>query len=295
MVGRRASFQRLRGAASAEFALAAVPLLLVGLAVAETGHWLMTRQLVRLALHEAARSGASQHAHPDAIRTAFEQALTPLYVPVGVYGTAQARMRASHDRLWRATGLSPWQIEVLGPASSAYQDFGSASRQHGGRPTISNDYLAEQHARAQARWPQGVGPRSGLDIHQANVLHLQVSYLKRPLTPIVGSVLKAAASVAPVHAQPALAAGMLSIRLDSKMTMQSDPVAWDLPSAGFVSDTGIAPPATSLPPPKPALPSPPSRFLPPDDAGAISRPPPSSVQPPPDDGSDLCGVVLCCA
>jgi len=293
MVNSRVSFQGLRGAATAEFALAAVPLLLVGLAVAETGHWFMTRQLVRLALHEAARAGATQHAHPDAIRAAFEHALTPLYVPAEAYDTPLARMRASHERLWRATGQTPWRIDVAGPPASAYQDFGvSSAGKYGGRPAIVNDYLAEQHSRAQARWSHGIGPQSGLNIHQANVLHLQLRYLTRPLTPIIGSVLKAVAWGAPSHAKPAWAAGLLSMTLDSKMTMQSDPVAWDLSTTGFTSKA-TSPPLS--PPPLPEQRPPATPPLPTDDGGgAISRPPPSKLLPSPNDDTDLCGVVLCC-
>jgi len=298
--------RRLRGAATAEFALAAVPLLLAGLAVAETGHWLMSRQIVRLALHEAARAGATQHGHPDAIRAAFEQALSPLYVPPGAYDTPQARMHASHERLRRTTGQQPWRIHVAGPPAAAYQDFGRSSSQHGGRPSIANDYLAEQHARAQERWPDGVGPRSGLDIHQANVLHLRLTYLKRPLTPIISAVLKTTALVAPAHAKPALEAGLLSITMDSKMSMQSDPVAWNLPGATIVSDHVMPRAPTSSSPPEHAPPQ--DKPLPPDSndlpgAGntfpgvptdTTNKPPPTNAWLPPDDDSNLCGIVLCC-
>jgi len=284
--------RRLRGATTVEFALVAAPLFLAGLTAIEAGHWFMARQVVRLSLHEAARSGATQHAHPDAIRAAFEQALSPLYVPAGAYATPQARMRASHERLWRATGQQAWQIEIVGPSASAYDDFALPSRQHGARPTISNDYLAEQHARA--RWPQGIGPRSGLTIHQANVLHLRLNYLKRPLTPVMAPLLKAAALFAPAHAKPALSAGLLFMRLDSKMTMQSDPVAWDRPGA-----------LTAGPGPVPSVPSPESTVRTDPAAvpwdGATQPGNRTSTAPPPplgdvsgDDDLALCGVVLCC-
>lgn len=293
---------RQRGAATAEFALTAVPLLLAGTAVAEAGHWMMTRQVVRLALHEASRAGAVRHAHPDAIRAAFEDALTPLHSPAGAHGSPLARMHAAHARLARDTGMVPWRVEVLGPPAAAYRDFGRASASHGGRLAIANDYLAEQHARALSRWPRGAGPQSGLDVHDANVLHLRVTYLKRPLTPLVGAVLKAVSFAAPAHAQTAFSAGLLSMRMESRMTMQSDPVAWDLPGGAITGGyNATRPPAHESPPgqgtPAPPLEPPPGNLAP---APPDTRPPPPHGAAPspdpigPDDDRALCGVVLCC-
>jgi len=209
-----------------EFVLVAMPLLLVGLVVVEIGYALMARQVLRLALHEAARAGAVQHGEPHVIASAFAAALTPLFVPAGSYGTPQARMQASHARMQRDAGLPLWRLDILGPPASAYQDFGRTDNQHGGRLAIANDYLAEQHARALQRWPQGAGPQSGLTIFDANVLHLRLTYLRAPLTPLSGALLKVASLAASDAARPALAAGVLPLRLQARMTMQSDPVAW---------------------------------------------------------------------
>jgi len=217
---------RQRGASMVEFVLVALPLLLAGLVVVEIGYALMARQVLRLALHEAARAGVVRHGEPRAIAAAFELALTPLFVPAGSYGSPQARMLASHARMQHDVGLPLWRLDMLGPPASAYQDFGRLDNQHGGRPAIGNDYLAEQHARALQRWPQGTGAQSGLTIFDANVLHLRLTYLRAPLTPLTGALLKVASMAASDAARPALAAGLLPLTLEARMTMQSDPVAW---------------------------------------------------------------------
>jgi len=221
---------RQRGASMVEFVLVALPLLLAGLLVVEIGYALMARQVLRLALHEAARAGVVRHGEPRVIATAFEAALTPLFVPAGSYGSPQARMRASHARVQRRVqhnaGLPLWRLDMLGPSATAHQDFGRPDNRYGARLAIGNDYLAEQHARALQRWPQGAGPQSGLTIFDANVLHLRLTYLREPLTPLTGALLKVASMAASDAARPALAAGLLPLTLEARMTMQSDPVAW---------------------------------------------------------------------
>ena len=311
-----------RGATTAEFALAAIPLLLAGTAIGESGHWLLTRQLVRLALHEAARAAATQHAHPDIVRTAFEAALSPLYVPAGPHASPHARMRASHAAIQRSSGLEPWRIEVLGPPPAAYRDFAQAGHQYGGRSAISNDYLAEQHTRALQRWRHGMGPASGLDIYQANTLHLKLHYLRPPLTPLLGSVLRAVSPLAPSQSRPALASGLLTMTLEVRMMMQSDPVAWELPDqtitggyGGVRGEAGLpswpdqtAPgtvngtPQPDQPAPKPGNDTPPPSepnipIAPnPDQPGDAAPSQPSPIDPStPEQEDPLCGVVLCCS
>src|SRR5690606_17461480 len=67
------------GAGLAEFSVMAVPLLLAGLGAVELAAWLHTRQALSLALLEAARAGVADHARPDGMAAAFEQALLPLF------------------------------------------------------------------------------------------------------------------------------------------------------------------------------------------------------------------------
>jgi len=228
---QRRARARQRGASMVEFVLVAMPLLLAGLVVVEIGYALMARQALRLALHEAARAGAVQHGEPRVIASALEAALTPLYVPAGsssagTDSSPRARMQASHARVQHHAGLALWRLEILAPSASAYQDFGRPNPRYDGRLAIANDYLAEQHERALQNGSGGIGTQSGLTIFEANVLHLRLTYLRTPVAPLTAALLQTASPLASAPARPALAAGLLPLTLEARMTMQSDPLAW---------------------------------------------------------------------
>lgn len=309
---------RQRGAAMLEFTAAALPVLLAGAAALEAARWYAVRQALSLALHEAARAAAVAHAEPRTLHQAFERALRPLFVPPGPHAGAPARMQAEAARLLARTGLQPWQIEVLGPPASAYVDFGRAWPGAAGAPAISNDYLAEQHGQAIARgWPQGRGPASGLTIHEANVLHLRLTYAHAPLLPVTAALLRALApETGRAYADRIWRAGLLPIVAEARMTMQSHPVRWkhgtqrvgtaaadagapaaaggDVPPAGWASDAISVlqprPPGGASPRPGAGQPPPATQPAPGPDAGDAGGQPPGSAM----DGDELCGIALCC-
>src|SRR3546814_17182852 len=103
---RRPPPLRQSGSGAIEFAIIAVPMLLLGFGGTELAQWFYVKQAVSLALLDAARAGITQNARPQAIRQAFETALRPLYPPTSRHSSAQ-RVQALHDRL-RAAGLVPW-------------------------------------------------------------------------------------------------------------------------------------------------------------------------------------------
>lgn len=218
--------------AMAGFAVAAIPLLLAGLLVAETAHWHLTRQVLSLALLEAARAGATAYARPDAIKMAFETALLPLYVPPGANANARARMTAAFRHIERETRLPAWRIDIVQPSPRAFADFSDRTLQVAAAPglaAIRNDYQAEQHDRRKsAGWRQGRGPRSGLTIFQANTLHLRLVYLRTPWVPAIRSLLRGLTFLGwrGTAGADAARAGRLAMVLELSLTMQSHPVHW---------------------------------------------------------------------
>ncbi|OZI74175.1 hypothetical protein [Bordetella genomosp. 12] len=194
---------RHRGQAAIEFTLAILVLLLAASALFEVLQWQRQRQLLYLALIEAARAGSVTHLHPDAMRRAFLAALAPL--------PPQPRHADA-----RAAGLLPWRLEVLQPAEVHYRRHGQ--RQPGlPAPAINNDYQAEQ-ARARPGSPS---------IHEANTLRLRLTYASAPATSLLAALLPGLAPLAGDACQRALlAAGWLAIRLELSMEMHSHPARW---------------------------------------------------------------------
>jgi hypothetical protein len=231
-----------------EFAIMALPLLVAGLLVLETARWHVVRQMLNLALLEAARAGATSHGRPAVMDAAFEQALLPLFHPPGSHGSPQARMRAAFLDVTRQTGLLPWRIDVVSPSARAFDDFRDAGLRVDiapGLPVIRNDYQAEQHARRRGLgWPGGRGPASGLTIFDANTLQLRLTYIHRPLVPGAGAILRTLARAAPGY-DAALGAGMLTFVMQLALPMQSHPVQW----SGLAAAPGARPGATSAPRP----------------------------------------------
>ncbi|CAP42143.1 unnamed protein product [Bordetella petrii] len=207
---RRGMPRRSRGAALLEFALAAPPLLLLGVLAAEAVHWHLARQLAYVALLDAARAGAAQHGQPAAIARAYKQALQPFARTDGA-----------------TAGMPPWRIEVLQPGAAAFQAHarpGLKVAGVSGRRAVSNDYQAEQHA---ARGAMAGGPT----IFDANTLHLRLTALHRPLAPITRALLRQMGRPAGSCAQRALQSGLLALQLELRIEMQSHPVDWHAPPA----------------------------------------------------------------
>ena len=230
------------GSSMIEVAVIAVPLLMVGLGSVEIAQWFFTKQAVSLALLEAARAGSTEHADPNAIKTAFEHALTPLYARQSKAHSRQALNDAFEQR-HAQTGMAPWQIEVLSPSPRAFQDFADPAlsiKKAAGLAVINNDYLLEQDQRRRAMgWSNGQGAASGLTIFQANTLVLRLTYLHEPVLPGMKSLVRMLAPAAHSYGQRAMGTGgYLPLRQEIALIMQSHPANWpSLPSGKVITET----------------------------------------------------------
>src|SRR5690625_3250510 len=219
------------GSGLAGFAVAALPVLFLGLGSAEVAHWFFTRQAISLALLEAGRAAITDHNRPEGIIRAFEHALLPLYGTRGNSGNSSnssdtgsrhSIRRLQHALAQRQYALSdaPWQIDVLSPSAAAWRDFADSTlRIDGarGRAAINNHYLAEQDQRYRTRgWPEGRGPVSGQTVFEANTLVMRLTWPHRPRLPLAVPILRAMGRATGSYQQRALAAGFSPMARDRK-------------------------------------------------------------------------------
>lgn len=220
---------RQRGAGLIEFSIVAIPILLIGLGSIEIAQWFHVKQMVSIALLQAARAGITQHARPQAMETAFELALQPLYAASG--HSAGDRLQRALNRRKHITGLPAWQMQIINPTPAAFHDFVDARlaiTRETGLAAINNNYQAEQDHRYRAQGHlQGLGPRSGLSIYQANVLALRVTYLHEPVLPGMKALMRLLSKQTGSYSDQAMArGGYLPISQELELTMQSHPVDW---------------------------------------------------------------------
>lgn len=212
---------RQRGSALAEFSIVAMALLCLGLILPEAAHWHTTRQVLHLALMEAARAGATDHGRPAQIARAFEIGLLPLHVTAQGPQAAQQKLRRKQEKLRARTGLLPWRIEVLSPDAQAFRGHTSPSLVVPGARglrAINNHYQRLQHENA-------ITP-AATSIFEANTLSLRLTYLHEPLIPMWRVLLKSLGKSGPNYVEQAFARGTLPIRVRLDMDMQSHPVDW---------------------------------------------------------------------
>lgn len=194
--------RRQAGQALPEFLLSGLLVLWLGSALYETLQWRQQREVLYLALAEAARAGSRQHLDPQAMAQAFEAGLRPL-----------APRRAA---ALAASGLPRWRLEVLQPSAVHYRLHGR-TRPGAPSPAIRHDRQPEQHRLRP-------GPPT---IFAANTLRLRLTYASRPATPWLAALLPALASWSADPCRRALlAAGWLPQRLELAIEMQSHAQRW---------------------------------------------------------------------
>jgi RHS repeat-associated protein len=160
--------RRQQGAAIVEAVIALPILLAVILCAIQFGLVYEAKATLNHASLQAARAGAVANARPDEIRRGLARGLAPLYSPESsLQGVATTVARINAGLLTDA------RIRILNPTREAFTDFGE---EVAGVREIPNDRL---HTRSTA-----IGPASALNIQDANILKVEVTYgyeLKVPL------------------------------------------------------------------------------------------------------------------
>jgi hypothetical protein len=218
------------GAAIVEFVIIVFPLLLGAMLVVEAARWQNVREVCQLALLEAARAGSTNHLRPAAITAAFEDAMTPLFVPAGRFPNASARMQHAWQAIARESRSPAWRIEVLEPSAQAFARYADPRlrvKGAGRRRIVRNDYQAEAYKKTMSGDTASGGP-DGPTIFDANTLRLTLTYLHRPLFPPLRALLKFLGDSHGNRGEQAMArAGLLPITIELAIEMQSHPVQWN--------------------------------------------------------------------
>ena len=155
--------------------IVALPILwlVIGLAI-ELSFLFETKAALNHAALQSARAGMVANAAPSALVNGLARGLLPLFSPEpGLAGAAEALAeKALPDVLVFA------RIRVLNPTRAAFADFGETV---GGERQIPNDEL---HRRSTA-----TGGSSGINIQDANLLKLEVTYGAESKVPGLGTLL----------------------------------------------------------------------------------------------------------
>lgn len=174
VTGAKGRGHRQWGAAIVEATIALPLLIVVILAAVQFGFVYQAKATLNHAALQAARAGAVSNATPDAIRRGLAQGLAPLRSPdASLRGVAEAAARTEGELLTDA------RIRILNPTREAFDDF---AVEVDGVRELPNDRL---HVRDTQP-----GASGGLNVQDANLLRVEVTYGYELKVPLVGGLLR---------------------------------------------------------------------------------------------------------
>jgi hypothetical protein len=170
----------------AEFIIIAPALLFVCFAIVQFVLLYQAKSTLDAAVLEAAREGAVNNGSMKAMRAGLARGLTPIYARrADADGVSAALARAESD----AVNFSI--ITVLNPTAAAVRDFS--------QPRIyadpSNPVIEIPNDSLMYRDSNALGPTSGMNIQDANLLKIHVHYCYNMYVPLVNKVLYYAVNV----------------------------------------------------------------------------------------------------
>ena len=180
-----------RGSSMVETLIALPVLLLIGLGVVQWAFIYQAKTTLNYATFMAARAGAVDHADEGTIKEALARSLVPLYSPdKTVEGLAKAYAQALADVNNVPIDLndislgetatkffSPTTIRILNPTQEAFEDF----------HTDKDKKILPNFRLWQAKTEKG--PKSKINIQDANLLKIEVVYQYKLKVPYVGRII----------------------------------------------------------------------------------------------------------
>ncbi|WP_416394978.1 polymorphic toxin-type HINT domain-containing protein [Allohahella sp. A8] len=179
-----------RGAGVIEFWVACLALLPLVLGGTQAALVYNAKTILNQATFEAARIGAVQHGVPAPMQEELARRMASLYGPTQDHTSftqayAKALVDINTPALPGQRIGSGTQLRVLNPTQEAFQDFGS---EIDGQKQIPNHHLKRRGTE--------VGSRSKVNIQDANLLKIEVTYGYKLSVPIIAPLIGAVMQVA---------------------------------------------------------------------------------------------------
>lgn len=170
---------RQRGMAVLELAVVGPLLTMLGLTIIQYGMMFFAKNQINHGAFMAARAGSVGNASLNDVRSAYEQALVPMYGGGQNVVELDAALTKAKADIARHT-----RIEMLNPTAESFADWNDEQLQKslntGTKRVISNRNLAFKN--------QAIGATSGQTIQDANLIKLRITHGYKPVVPIVGSI-----------------------------------------------------------------------------------------------------------
>lgn len=177
---------RQRGAALVEAAIALPILIVVILAAIQFGFVYQAKATLNHAALQAARAGAVRNGEPAALRRGLANGLAPLSSPdSSLQGAAEAVARIEAELVTDA------RIRILNPTRESFDDFATDVE---GRRELPNERLQTRSTEA--------GSRGGLNIQDANLLRVEITYGYELKVPLVNGFLSRLSLLAARQSDP---------------------------------------------------------------------------------------------
>lgn len=209
----------MRGATLVELTVVLPLLLLVTMIILHSGLYFYARNLVNHATFMAGRAGIVQNASRAAMRTAYVNALIPLYGG----GLNNVEIQAARDKAANDVSLMEGIvggpiIDVLNPSKLSFDDWSDPNLFVPDLPGRAIPNAGLEFAST------AIKPLSRQSIQDANLLRIRVIHLYEPKVPLVMAMYQALISPADPRLAAAVNAGRLPIVVYATLQMQSDPV-----------------------------------------------------------------------
>lgn len=167
-----------RGQAMVEYLIILPTMLLLVMGAIQFGLLYQIKSQVNFATFAAARQGALKNGNSTAIKDAFAAGMTPIFTPrPDVSGLLRGRAVGAIE----AFNPLVTKIERINPPESVKQDFAVDDPEDSTKRIVPNDNLQYRST--------NVGANSSINIQDANILKIRVTYCAKLIVPVANAVI----------------------------------------------------------------------------------------------------------